>query len=57
VLGQCELSGDPIPTFGCTGPSATFTTTPASFTAKYKSAVEFVGEARARHAPARPAPD
>lgn len=48
VLGQCELSGDPIPTFGCTGPAATFTTTPASFTAKYKSAVEFVGEARAR---------
>ena len=46
MLGNCSLSGDPIPTFTCAGPSATFSTTPASFTAKYKSAVEFVGEVR-----------
>lgn len=45
-LGNCSLSGDPIPTFDCQGPSATFTSTPATFTAKYKSAVEFVGEVR-----------
>ena len=45
-LGNCSLSGDPIPIFDCQGPSATFTSTPATFTAKYKSAVEFVGEVR-----------
>ncbi|KAK9846303.1 hypothetical protein WJX81_001261 [Elliptochloris bilobata] len=44
LLGNCSLTGDPIPSFNCAGPSATFTSTPASFTAKYKKAVEFVGE-------------